>query len=60
MKLLLDGRKEAVQVDVNEGEAVGMDDGGHGFEWDYIFAFYLPAILLSTFLNIGRQLRRPA
>jgi hypothetical protein len=59
MDLLFDRREEAVQVDVEIAEAVGMDDGRHGFEWDYIFAFYLPAILFSTFRNIGRQLRRP-
>jgi hypothetical protein len=46
MKLLLDGRKEAVQVDVEEGEAVGMDDGGHGLSGAIIFAFCLPAIFL--------------
>ena len=32
VKLLLDGREEAVEVDVEEGEAVGMGWGGHGFK----------------------------
>jgi hypothetical protein len=30
VELLLDGGEEAVEVDVEEGEAVGMGGGGHG------------------------------
>ena len=30
MKLLFDGRKEAVEVDVEEGEEVGLSSGAHG------------------------------
>ena len=48
MKLLLDGRKEAVQVDVEEGEAVGMDGGGHGFEWSYYIRFLFACNLSIT------------
>ncbi len=29
VELLLDGREEAVEVDVEEGEAIGMEGGGH-------------------------------
>jgi len=37
--LLFDGREEAVEVDVKVGEAVGMDDSGHGFKWSYYIRF---------------------
>ena len=30
VELLFDGREKAVEVDVEEGEAVGMEWGGHG------------------------------
>ncbi len=43
VELLLDGREEAVEVDVEEGEAVGMDWRGHEIEGTLsaiIFAFY--------------------
>ena len=46
--LLFDGRKEAVQVDVEEGEAVGMDGGGHGFEWSYYIRFLFACNLSIT------------
>ena len=43
VELLLDGRKEAVQVDVQEAEAVGMEGIGHGTVWGnyirFLFAF---------------------
>lgn len=39
MDLLFDGREEAVEIDVEKGEAVGMDGGGHGFEWSYYIRF---------------------
>jgi hypothetical protein len=29
VELLLDGREEAVEIDVEEGEAIGMGCGGH-------------------------------
>jgi hypothetical protein len=33
MELLLDGREEAVEVDVEKGEAVGMGGDGHWVIW---------------------------
>jgi len=43
VELLLDGREETVQVDVQEAEAVGMDDGRHerlcSYYIRFLFAF---------------------
>ena len=44
VQLLLDRREEAVQVYVEEAEAVGMENGGHAVGEAIIFAFYLPSI----------------
>jgi hypothetical protein len=45
VELLLDRREEAVEVDVQEVEAVGLDGGGHGSYW----RLYSPFICSRTY-----------
>jgi hypothetical protein len=48
VELLFDGREEAIQVDVEIAEAVGMEGYGHGQRAViiyFIFAFYLPSMM---------------
>src|SRR5258707_202946 len=57
MKLLFDRGEEAVQVDVQEAETVGMENGGHGSCALIIFAFYLPSITSYVIPNGSRKYR---
>lgn len=41
VELLFDGREEAVEVDVEEGEAVGMGWGGHGRWWLPLYSLFI-------------------
>jgi hypothetical protein len=41
MELLFDGREEAVEVDVEEGEAVGMCRGRHWAIWKRLYSLFI-------------------
>jgi hypothetical protein len=62
VELLFDGREEAVQVDVEEGEAVGMEWGGHVDLRKIIYSLFVCRRVLSnqtSWRSPCRPIRQP-